>query len=99
MISCRNLFGYPTPKRGNKNLTPHPDAEELNQIDGFDEVQKRLGEFGYQGTRICNVACSGCGKRVLKLGMKIHQHELHSGSILGEVDADVVARMKEEAAM
>jgi len=31
--------------------------------------------------------------------MNIHQHELHSGSISGDVGADVVARMKEEAAM
>ena len=81
----------------NQNHTLHLDAEELMQLGGFDEVQKRLGDFERGNT--CIVVCSGCGKRVLKLGMKIHLHEFHSGSISGDVDADVVARMKVEAAI
>jgi len=79
----------------NQNHTLHPDAEELKQLGGLDEVQKRLGDFEREDT--CFGVCSGCGKRVLKLGMKIHLHEFHSGSISGDGDADVVARMKVEA--
>ena len=81
----------------NQNHALHPDAEELKQLDGFDDVHKRLGDFEREDT--CIVVCNGCGKRILKLGMNIHQHEFHSGLISGDVNSDVFERMKVEAAM
>ena len=46
---------------------------------------------------LCITACPKCGKGVLDFGLKIHNHEYHSGSISTEVDDNIASRMKVEA--
>ena len=51
----------------------------------------------FPDTRIC--ACDKCGKRVIAFGLESHDHEYHSGGIVGEVDDAVIQRMKFEASL
>ena len=78
-------------------LTNHPNAEQLKLAGGLEEIKTNLAQFWHNETAL--VSCKVCGKRLLKFGLKIHEREFHSGAISGDVDSDVVARMKEEAAI
>ena len=59
-----------------------------------NDEDHRFGE-----TRI--TAWRHCGKRLLGFGAAsaIHHHEYHSGSIVSDVDDDVVKQMTHEAAL
>ena len=92
-----NLPLHPNAEELNQFLTYHPNAEELKLAGGLEEIKKNLEQFQYNETAL--IACKGRGKRLLKFGLKIHEHEFPSGMISGDVDNDVVTRMKEEAAI
>ena len=67
----------------NNNEKLHPEDDEEQKL--------------YVNT--CIMACEICGGRVLMFGRAIHDYEYHSGTICGDVDANVVRRMKEVVAL
>ena len=91
-----NLPLHPNAEELNQFLTNHPNAEELKLAGGLEEIKKNLEQFQHNETAL--IACKECGKRLLKFGSKIHEHESHSGMISGDVDNGVDTRMKEEVA-
>ena len=92
-----NLTIHPNAEELSQFLTNHPNAEQLKLAGGLVEIKTNLAQFRHNETAL--ILCKVCGKRLLKFGLKIHEHEFHSGAISGDVDSDVVARMKEEAAI
>ena len=92
-----NLTLHPNAEELSQFLTNHPNAEQLKLAGGLVEIKTNLAQFRHNETAL--VSCKVCGKRLLKFGLKIHEHEFHSGAISGDVDSGVVARMKEEAAI
>ena len=65
----------------NNNEKLHPEDDEEQKLS----------------CNTCIMACEKCGRRVLMFGRAIHDYEYHSGTICGDVDANVVSRMKEVA--
>jgi hypothetical protein len=70
----------------NKKLSP--------ELPIFRDEEHKLDDGD---TFIC--ACEKCGKRMLDFGANIHEHEYHSGEILGDFDDAVVERINLEAAL
>ena len=67
----------------NNNEKLHPEDDEKQKLS----------------CNTCIMACEKCGRRVLMFGRAIHDYEYHTGTICGDVDANVVSRMKEVAVL
>ena len=82
------------------NLTDIEDASlyssKLTEMEEKMNLNEKL-RCDVVEVNTCITACAKCGKRVLNFGLPIHNLEYHSGSIVNDVDDDVVERLQEVA--